>query len=51
MEHRLILSDRDAAAPTLAQALADGLLPRWEDTKAFVDGLRARATVAGDDTA
>lgn len=26
-----ILSDRDAAAPTLAEARAAGLLPRWED--------------------
>lgn len=35
-----ILSDRDRAAPTLAQTEAAGLLPTWEQTKAFVDELR-----------
>lgn len=34
------LSDRDAAAPSFAEARASGLLPTWEETKAFVDGLR-----------
>lgn len=42
LEHRLILSERDAGAPTLAQALADGLLPHWNDTRVFVERLRAR---------
>lgn len=34
------LSDRDAAAPSFAEARASGLLPTWEETKAFIDGLR-----------
>lgn len=38
----LILSDRDRDAPTLEQARADGLLPTWEQTQAFVDALRQR---------
>ncbi|MBU8809334.1 dTDP-4-dehydrorhamnose 3,5-epimerase family protein [Mycolicibacterium goodii] len=36
----LILSDRDAAAPSLAEAQAAGLLPTWEDSQAFVESLR-----------
>lgn len=40
--HPLNLSERDAAAPTLDQVRADGLLPAWADTVAFVDSLRAR---------
>ncbi|MGH3552603.1 MAG: dTDP-4-dehydrorhamnose 3,5-epimerase [Mycobacterium sp.] len=36
----LVLSDRDAAAPTLEEARAAGLLPTWEETQVFVDGLR-----------
>ena len=36
---RLILSERDAAAPSLAQVRAAGLLPTWEDTQRFVAGL------------
>lgn len=36
----LILSERDRAAPTLEQARADGLLPRWEQARAFVEELR-----------
>ncbi|MGE2730037.1 dTDP-4-dehydrorhamnose 3,5-epimerase family protein [Mycolicibacterium vaccae] len=39
----LILSDRDRAAPTLAEARAAGLLPTWEQTQAFIEGLRAAA--------
>lgn len=35
------LSDRDAAAPTLAEVEAAGLLPTWDATRAFIDGLRA----------
>lgn len=38
----LILSDRDRAAPTLDEARARGLLPTWEQTRAFVDELRRR---------
>ncbi|OBJ74015.1 dTDP-4-dehydrorhamnose 3,5-epimerase [Mycobacterium sp. 1274756.6] len=41
-EHPLIVSDRDAAAPTLAEARAAGRLPSWERTRAFIAGLRAR---------
>ncbi|TFV58075.1 dTDP-4-dehydrorhamnose 3,5-epimerase [Mycobacterium sp. PS03-16] len=36
----LVLSDRDAAAPTLEQARAAGLLPTWDACRDFVDGLR-----------
>jgi dTDP-4-dehydrorhamnose 3,5-epimerase len=35
-----IMSDRDREAPTLEQVRAAGLLPTWEDTRAFIDGLR-----------
>jgi dTDP-4-dehydrorhamnose 3,5-epimerase len=35
------LSDKDAVAPTLAQAQADGLLPRHADVEAFLASLRA----------
>jgi dTDP-4-dehydrorhamnose 3,5-epimerase len=40
-DHPLILSERDAAAPTLDEVQAAGLLPSWADTQAFVEGLRA----------
>lgn len=33
------LSERDAAAPSLADALAAGLLPTWDEARAFVEGL------------
>lgn len=33
---QLILSERDAAAPTLADAQTSGLLPTWADYQAFV---------------
>ena len=36
---QLIASDRDAAAPTLAEVRAAGLLPTWDDYKAFVADL------------
>ena len=36
----LILSDRDRAAPTLAEVRAQGLLPTSEQTAAFIEGLR-----------
>jgi dTDP-4-dehydrorhamnose 3,5-epimerase len=38
-EHPLVLSERDAAAPTLEQARDAGLLPSWEETRAFVERL------------
>lgn len=38
-EHELMLSDRDAAAPTLNEVRDAGLLPTWEDAQAFVKGL------------
>jgi dTDP-4-dehydrorhamnose 3,5-epimerase len=40
--HELVLSDRDAAAPTLDEMRATGLLPSWEETKDFVAELRKR---------
>jgi len=33
------LSERDAAAPSLADVLAAGLLPTWDEAQAFVAGL------------
>lgn len=38
----LVLSDRDADAPTLDQAREAGLLPTWEACQAHVEGLRHR---------
>lgn len=38
-KHKLVLSDRDAAAPTLEELRAAGLLPSWEETQAFIHGL------------
>ena len=35
-----IMSDRDREAPTLAEVQADGLLPTWDEARAFIDGLR-----------
>jgi dTDP-4-dehydrorhamnose 3,5-epimerase len=37
------LSDRDAAAPSLDEARASGILPTWEDTQSFINGLRGQA--------
>ena len=37
-----VLSPKDAAAPTLAEAAAQGLLPTWDECQAFVSSLRAR---------
>lgn len=37
-----VLSERDAAAPTLEQVRAAGRLPTWDEARAFVDELRAR---------
>jgi dTDP-4-dehydrorhamnose 3,5-epimerase len=36
----LTMSDRDRDAPTLEQVRASGLLPSWEDTRAYIDELR-----------
>ncbi|MEZ0092065.1 dTDP-4-dehydrorhamnose 3,5-epimerase family protein [Streptacidiphilus sp. EB129] len=36
------LSARDAAAPSLASALESGLLPRYQECRSFVEGLRTR---------
>jgi dTDP-4-dehydrorhamnose 3,5-epimerase len=38
-KHKLVLSDRDAAAPTLEELRAADLLPTWEETQAFIHGL------------
>ncbi|HYR14951.1 MAG TPA: dTDP-4-dehydrorhamnose 3,5-epimerase, partial [Mycobacterium sp.] len=38
------MSDRDRDAPTLAQTHAAGLLPTWDDTRAFIEELRRRST-------
>jgi dTDP-4-dehydrorhamnose 3,5-epimerase len=38
----LVLSERDAAAASLADVRAAGLLPTWEDTRAFVESLRQK---------
>jgi len=37
-----VLSDKDAAAPSLAEANAAGLLPRYDDCLAYVASLRAQ---------
>ncbi|MGF2946920.1 dTDP-4-dehydrorhamnose 3,5-epimerase [Mycobacterium sp. Lab-001] len=36
------LSDRDAAAPSFAEVRASGVLPTWEESQAFIDGMRSR---------
>ncbi|KLO43426.1 dTDP-4-dehydrorhamnose 3,5-epimerase [Mycobacterium nebraskense] len=36
------LSDRDAAAPSLEEVRAAGLLPSWEETQRFIAGMRNR---------
>ncbi|MGY4653454.1 dTDP-4-dehydrorhamnose 3,5-epimerase [Mycobacterium sp. URHB0021] len=43
MDGEPILSDRDREAPSLAEVEAAGLLPTWDETRAFVDELRRRA--------
>jgi dTDP-4-dehydrorhamnose 3,5-epimerase len=35
-----IMSDRDREAPTLAQVRAAGLLPTWDEARAYIDDLR-----------
>jgi dTDP-4-dehydrorhamnose 3,5-epimerase len=37
---QLLLSGRDAEAPSLAEVRESGLLPTWDETQAFIDGLR-----------
>ena len=37
-----VLSGRDADAPSLDEVRTAGLLPTWDDTKAFVEDLRRR---------
>lgn len=37
---QLLLSGRDAIAPSLAEVRESGLLPTWDETQAFIDGLR-----------
>ena len=39
----LLLSPKDAAAPTLAEALERGLLPSWEAAQDYVERLRSSA--------
>lgn len=34
------LSDKDRAAPSLAQAAAEGVLPAYDEVRAYLDGLR-----------
>jgi dTDP-4-dehydrorhamnose 3,5-epimerase len=36
---QLLLSGRDAIAPSLAEVRESGLLPTWDDTRTFIDGL------------
>jgi dTDP-4-dehydrorhamnose 3,5-epimerase len=37
---QLQLSGRDATAPTLAEVRESGLLPTWDETQTFIEGLR-----------
>jgi dTDP-4-dehydrorhamnose 3,5-epimerase len=38
--HELVISDRDATAPTLDEMRAAGLLPTWDEAREFAEGLR-----------
>jgi dTDP-4-dehydrorhamnose 3,5-epimerase len=38
-----LLSPKDTDAPSLAEAAESGLLPSWEDARAFYDSLNAGA--------
>jgi dTDP-4-dehydrorhamnose 3,5-epimerase len=38
--HDLVISDRDATAPTLDEVRAAGLLPTWEEAQAFIAVLK-----------
>jgi len=42
---QLLLSDRDANAPTLAEVRDAGLLPDWAQTQAFIAGLRTQPDI------
>ncbi len=42
--NELRMSERDAAAPSLEEVRAAGLLPSWEEARAFVDELRGNLT-------
>ena len=39
-DHPVVLSGRDAEAPTLDEVRATGLLPTWDEARAFVEELR-----------
>lgn len=39
-QEKLILSDRDRAAPSLADAQSSGILPTWDECVAFAEALR-----------
>ena len=36
------LSDRDAAAPSFEEVRASGILPGWDETRRFIDGMRGK---------
>jgi dTDP-4-dehydrorhamnose 3,5-epimerase len=38
--HEPVISDRDAAAPTLEEVRAAGLLPTWKEAQAFIGALK-----------
>ena len=38
----LSLSERDAAAPSFEEVRASGVLPTWQETQAFIGGLRGQ---------
>lgn len=38
-ERGVVISDRDAAAPTLDEVRAAGLLPTWDESRSFIAGL------------
>jgi dTDP-4-dehydrorhamnose 3,5-epimerase len=39
---QLLLSDRDAVAPSLEEVRSAGLLPDWDETRAFIEAARDR---------
>ncbi len=39
--HDLVISDRDATAPTLDDVRAAGLLPTWEEAQGFIADLKS----------
>ena len=43
MNGQRILSPKDTAAPSLAEAAASGILPTWEAARAFYDALNTGA--------